>query len=321
MADGKADERRANDTAEDGVFEVNTDSQKETTSSNESQCPESLEKWLQKNVLSAHFEKMSECGITRVSHLQDVAEEDAVSDVGMTKFEARRLIRAFKEWKETQEKKKNRQAVNVPGFVTNSQAVVVTLPPAFQGFVATRDGGKSIVVSSHTLPKKWQYLWYNTPLNPFQEASNSFILKMCESRQHIFANQRSCELWARKEREKRISLVLAVEKNTKAWTQYYKQKSIYGTISLLQNKYPIVDALTEDRIARGDYECCVNYKEAIDALNIKLQEHEDNCEASISATLNASGNVKSGETERSMSVNSKPGHASPNLFQAFAIFC
>ena len=111
MADGKADERRANDTAEDEDFEVNTDSQKETTSSNESQCPESLEKWLQKNALSAHFEKMSECGITRVSHLQDVAEEDAVSDVGMTKFEARRLIRAFKEWKETPKKKKNRQAI------------------------------------------------------------------------------------------------------------------------------------------------------------------------------------------------------------------
>ena len=76
--------------------------------------------------------------------------------------------------------------MNVPGFVTNTQAVVVTLPPAFQGFVATRDGGKSSVVSSQTLQKKWQNLWYNTPLNPFQEASNSFILRMCESR----------ELWA-----------------------------------------------------------------------------------------------------------------------------
>lgn len=43
MADGNADERhdRANDAAEDEVFEVNADSQKETTSSNESKCPES----------------------------------------------------------------------------------------------------------------------------------------------------------------------------------------------------------------------------------------------------------------------------------------
>ena len=87
---------------------------KETTSSNDSQCPESLEKWLQKNALSAHFRKMSECGVTSVSHLQDVTEEDVVSDVGMTKFEARRLKRAFKEWKETEEKEKNSAGSGCP---------------------------------------------------------------------------------------------------------------------------------------------------------------------------------------------------------------
>ena len=69
MVDGKADEGRANDTAEHEVFDVNADSQKETTSCNDSQCPESLEKWLQKNALSAHFRKMSDCGVTSVSHL------------------------------------------------------------------------------------------------------------------------------------------------------------------------------------------------------------------------------------------------------------
>ena len=127
-------------------------------------------------------------------------------------------------------------------------------------------------------------------------------------------------MWARKELEKRISLVLAVAKNTKGWTQYYQKKSICGTISLLQNKYPMVGAITEDRVAKGDYECCVSFKEAMDACSIKLEEHEDNCEASVSATLNASGNVKSGETERSVSINSKPGHAPSNVFQAFDIF-
>ena len=107
MADEKADKGRSNHTAEDGVFQVTAESQKETTSSSDLQCPESLEKWLQKNSLSAHLGKMSECGITSVSHLEDVTEEDAVSDVGMTKFETRRLIRVFKEWKESQGKKKS----------------------------------------------------------------------------------------------------------------------------------------------------------------------------------------------------------------------
>ena len=86
-------------------------------------------------------------------------------------------------------------------------------------------------------------------------------------------------MWARKEREKRISLVLAVSKYTKACTQYYQKKSINGTISLLQNKYSMVGAMTEDHIAKGDYECCVSFKEAMDACSIKLEEHEDNCEA------------------------------------------
>ena len=114
MVDGKADEGRTNDTAEHKVFEVNADSQKETTSRNDSQCPESLEKWLQKNALSAHFRKMFDCGITSVSHLEDVTEEDVVSDVRMTKFEARRLKRALKEWKETQGKKKKSAGSDCP---------------------------------------------------------------------------------------------------------------------------------------------------------------------------------------------------------------
>ena len=212
-------------------------------------------------------------------------------------------------------RKKNQQAVHVLGFVTNNQAVVVTLPRAFQGFVATRDGGKSIFVSSQTLKKKWQKLWYNTPLNLFQEASNSFILRMCESPQHMFPNQRSCELWARKEREKRTSFVFAVAKNTKAWTQHYQKKSIYGAISLLQNKYPMVVALAEDCIARGDYECCVCFKEAMDALSIKLQEHEDNCEASVSATLDAAGNVKPGERKISVDQHLNPSMHAHTFFR------
>lgn len=291
-----AEEKASEATAEDDVFEVNAELQMGITSEKDSiKCTESLENWLQKNALSAYFGKMTECGITSVKHIQDVTEEDAQADVGMTKFEARRLFRAFVEWKATEEKKRKQQPSNVPRLVTNNQAVVVTLPPAFQGFIATRDGGKSVVVSSQTLQKKWHNLWYNTPLNPFQEASNSFILKMCESRQYRFPNQRSCELWARKERESRISLLLAVKKNTNAWTQYYKKKSIYGVISLLQTKYPMVGALTEDNIASGEYECCISYKEAMDDLNKTLKENEDKCEAAISETLNPSGSVKSGE--------------------------
>lgn len=264
--------------------------------------PESIEEWLATHSLSEFGSKMQAFGITEVSHLEDVnGEEDAQSEFGMSRFQARRLLRAFQEWKSQQQKAVKRRpvdsSVNNAGssFKTNNKSVVVTLPPAFQGYFGTRDGGKSVIVNSAMLQKKWTSLWYENPLNPFQEASNSFILKMCESKQHKFKSSRECEKWAREERERRIQLLLAVEKRTAGWTTYYKKKSIYGALSLLQERYPAVAVLDMEKICKTDYDACVCFRDEIDVLNNELKEHEDRLKRNMSSTLAENGSVKKGQ--------------------------
>lgn len=150
-----------------------------------------------------------------------------MQNFGMTKFQARRLLREYNEWKtkKLQELKKGKgqkPLLSVPALKTNNNAVVVSLPPAFQGFLGTRAGRKSVTVSTSHLAKKWSNVYYKTPQNPVKILSNHFMLRMCESQQYKFKSRRECETWARKEREKRISLLLALEKNTKGWSPYYK---------------------------------------------------------------------------------------------------
>ena len=73
---------------------------------------------------------------------------------------------------------------------------------------------------------------------------------MCESKQHKFKSSRECEKWG-------IQLSLAVEKRTTGWTTYYKKKSIYGALSLLQEIYPAVAVLDVEKICKADYDACV----------------------------------------------------------------
>ena len=75
---------------------------------------------------------MKECGLTSVSH----------------------------EWKtkkvQASKTGKGQQPLSsVPGLQTNNNVVVVSLPPAFQGLLGTRDGGKSVIVPTSHLAKKW----------------------------------------------------------------------------------------------------------------------------------------------------------------------
>ncbi|CAB4000785.1 ---NA--- [Paramuricea clavata] len=127
---------------------------------------ESIEEWLATHSLSEFCSTMQAFGITEVSHLQDVnTEGDAQSEFGMSRFQARRLLRAFQEWKSQQEKAIKRRPVDSSthdagsSFKSNNKSVVVTLPPAFQGYFGTRDGGKSIIVNCAMLKKKWTSLW------------------------------------------------------------------------------------------------------------------------------------------------------------------
>lgn len=55
----------------------------------ETECEENLQSWLGKIALEGHFNKMKECGLTSVSHLEDIhTEDDAVQNFGMTTFQA-----------------------------------------------------------------------------------------------------------------------------------------------------------------------------------------------------------------------------------------
>lgn len=266
----------------------------------ETECEENLQSWLGKIALEGHLNKMKECGLTSVSHLEDIhTEDDAVQNFGMTTFQARRLLREFNEWKTKKnqllKKGKGQQPLlSVPGFRTNNNSVVVSLPPAFQGFLGTRDGGKSVIVSTSHLAKKWSNVYYKTPQNPVQILSNQFMLRMCESQQYKFKSRRECETWARKEREKRISLLLALEKNTKGWTPYYKKKSIYGIVSNLQERFPAVAVLTEDNVKKADYESCVEFKDSLESLCHTIIGHEETVEMSIQDAIGPTGNVKTG---------------------------
>ena len=62
----------------------------------------------------------------------------------------------------------------------------MSLPPAFQGFLGTHDGRKSVIVPTSHLAKKWANLYYKNPQNPVQILSNNFILRMCELQQYKF---------------------------------------------------------------------------------------------------------------------------------------
>ena len=266
----------------------------------ETECEEKLQSWLRKISLKGYFNKMKECGLTSVSHLEDIhTQDDAVQNFGMTTFQARRLLREFNEWKtkklQASKTGKGQQPLSsVPGLKTNNNAVVVSLPPAFQGFLGTCDGGKSVIVPTSHLAKKWANLYYINPQNPVQILSNNFMLRMCESQQYKFKSQRECETWATKEREKRIALLLALKKNTKGWTPYYKRKSIYGTVSNLQERFPAVPVLTDETVKKADYESCVEFKDSLESLCHTINGHEETIEMTIQDAIGPTGNVKTG---------------------------
>lgn len=54
-----------------------------------------IEDWLAEHSLSAFADKIKENSITDVQHLQDAEEKDVKFDFGMSKFQAKRLLRAF----------------------------------------------------------------------------------------------------------------------------------------------------------------------------------------------------------------------------------
>ena len=93
-----------------------------------------------------------------------------------------------------------------------------------------KEGGRIIRVSSSSLQERYSDLWrYKFPSNLKQKFSNSFILNMCQAMEPIFKTARLLTDWARKEREKRLDILLAlhpVDETLGQESKYFMKKSL-----------------------------------------------------------------------------------------------
>ncbi|CAB4032783.1 Hypothetical predicted protein [Paramuricea clavata] len=200
--------------------------------------------WLKKASLEKFHQTLVNNGVTEVSHIQDVQEDDALS-FGFSKFEARRLQRCFAEYKTQQ---KDTREIPKTAFKTSSSSMVVALPRAMRNFVETRDGTGHIVVNTESLKRKFRNLYYQSPVTPNQIFSNSFILKMAAERLQFSKSFRECENWCRKERWIRIKLMIGVTKppTLDNGSPHHKKQSVYGCVEIAKNRYLEIVALTEN---------------------------------------------------------------------------
>ena len=209
----------------------------------------SLLSWLKEASLENFYQTFVNNGLTEVSHIQDVQEEDALS-FGLSKFQSRRLLRCFTEYKAQQENARKSSLVSKTTLKTSSSSVVIALPKAMRNFVETRDGNGHTVVNTESLKRTFRNLYYQSPVTPNQIFSNSFILKMATERLTYSKSLRDCENWCRKERWTRIKLLMGVTKppTMNSWTPHHTKQSVYGCIEIAKNCYPEIVALKENDI-------------------------------------------------------------------------
>lgn len=182
-------------------------------------------------------------GITKINHLEDVDKNEV--NFSMTKFQARRLTREFNAWKARKSKQQTSQTfknATQPEYNVSKSSIVIPMHPGFKTCFQTRDGQGNIVVPVNMLKDKFKNLWYENPLNPFQQLSNTFIQEMAEYRLQFEANLQSCELWCRKMGMERIELLMACAQPSviSKWSTYYKKKSIEGLHQLTKLHDPEV---------------------------------------------------------------------------------
>ena len=89
----------ADDVVEVPVNEIEAESSLKEQNS-EKRKNETLDALLEEHGLLTFVAEMKKAGVTEMQHLQDVGEQDAISEFGMSKFQAKRLVRVFQEWKE-----------------------------------------------------------------------------------------------------------------------------------------------------------------------------------------------------------------------------
>lgn len=151
----------------------------------------------------------------------------------------------------------------------------------FKNFFQTRDGQGNIVIPSNTLKTKFKNLWYNNPLNPFQQFSNAFILAMAEYRLQFEANLRSCELWCRKMCVERMCTTKCSIK-----MEYLLQEE--GLRQITKERYPEVaqklanyEEGGSSKVSHFLYDCLCKYEEGLEEAEALAKESVQKCEAQI----------------------------------------
>ena len=144
----------------------------------------------------------------------------------------------------------------------------------------------NVVVRTDSLKKQFKNLWHENPQNPSQIFSNSFILHMAAERMKFSKSLRDCELWCRKERGKRVPILMATSKSPviDTWSPYYKRLSIYGQLEDLNKKFPIAQPLLQQEVTNvslSSYEILCKYLEGLHATHEFAKSVMQQCNNSI----------------------------------------
>ena len=184
-------------------------------------------------------------GVERVCDVMDLSD-DTLTGFGLTKTQINRLRRMFQKWQlENQPQPKEQRIVPKAGEVEGK--INVHVPLNF--FNST--GGDILQVSKEPLTRRYANLWYPNPNSLKQNLNNSFILAMCYERERDFHNLRALEDWSRKERERRISILMSIQPYNLDFAKestYMKQKSVPWMWGQLKTKYPVVSTLETDMV-------------------------------------------------------------------------
>lgn len=76
--------------------------------------------FLAEHDLEKYAERLRAEGVHRVSHLRDVVEEECIAQWGMSRVEARRLVRVYEKWKKHHRLPITKRLVSPPSLLSSS---------------------------------------------------------------------------------------------------------------------------------------------------------------------------------------------------------
>ncbi|CAB4012291.1 Hypothetical predicted protein, partial [Paramuricea clavata] len=153
------------------------------------------------------YQDFIKTGISDISHLEDVSEDDIEDFKFLIKFEFKRLLWKYKAHKDSLHLQKTEtiilnnstRAGNVDAKLQDVQSIECDC--SSQGISELcpnqRWNEKCCHKNGHP-EKQFKNLWSEHPKNPTHYFSNSFILHMAAERMKFVQTLHQCELWCRK---------------------------------------------------------------------------------------------------------------------------